>query len=47
MARHIQHQIDIDAPPAVVWEQLADTAVYADWNPFVRRLSGELRRAQS
>jgi hypothetical protein len=43
MARHIQHQIDIDAPPAVVWQQLTDTAGYADWNPFVRRLSGELR----
>jgi hypothetical protein len=43
MARQIQHQIDIDAPPAVVWEQLADTSRYAEWNPFMRRLSGELR----
>lgn len=42
MTRNIQHQIDIGAPPAVVWEQLADTAAYAHWNPFVRRLSGEL-----
>jgi len=25
-----------------VWEQLADTDAYAEWNPFVRRLSGEL-----
>lgn len=42
MSRSIEHQIDIDAPPAVVWGQLADTPAYGDWNPFVRRLSGEL-----
>ena len=42
MTREIQHTVDIDAPPAVVWEQLADTAAYARWNPFVRRLSGKL-----
>ena len=40
--REIQHQIDIDAPPAAVWAQLTDTAAYSEWNPFVRRLSGEL-----
>jgi hypothetical protein len=42
MTRSIQHQIEIDAPPAVVWEQLADTNAYPEWNPFVRRLTGEL-----
>ncbi len=42
MTREIQHTIEIDAPPAVVWHQLTDTAAYAGWNPFVRRLSGEL-----
>jgi hypothetical protein len=42
MTRSIQHQIEIDAPPDVVWQQLADTAAYPGWNPFVRRLSGEL-----
>jgi hypothetical protein len=46
MARHIQHQIDIDAPPSVVWAQLADTDAYADWNPFVRRLSGQLSKGE-
>ncbi len=40
--RKIKHQIDIDAPPASVWAQLTDTAAYGEWNPFVRRLSGEL-----
>jgi hypothetical protein len=43
MKREIQHQIDIDATPAAVWAVLADTAAYGEWNPFVRRLSGELR----
>lgn len=42
MKRAIQHQIDIDATPAAVWAVLADTAAYGEWNPFVRRLSGEL-----
>lgn len=42
MTRHIEHEIEIDAPPEVVWSQLADTRAYGDWNPFVRRISGEL-----
>ena len=42
MQREIQHQIDIDAPPAAVWAQLTDTGAYAEWNPFVRRLDGAL-----
>ena len=42
MTRYIEHEIEIDAPPAVVWAQLADTHAYGDWNPFVRRLTGEL-----
>lgn len=40
--RNIEHHIDINASPAVVWKHLADTAAYGQWNPFVRRLSGEL-----
>ncbi len=32
----------IDAPPARVWEVLADTAAYPEWNPFVRALRGPL-----
>lgn len=43
MTREIEHQIDIDASPATVWAQLTDTAGYGEWNPFVRRVSGELR----
>ena len=42
MTREIQHQIEIDAPPAAVWAELIDTSAYGEWNPFVRRLTGEL-----
>jgi len=42
MVRTISHTIDIDAAPEAVWHQLADTGAYADWNPFVRRIDGEL-----
>lgn len=42
MVRTISHTIEIDAAPEVVWSQLADTGSYGDWNPFVRRLDGEL-----
>jgi hypothetical protein len=46
MTTEIQHQIDIDAPPATVWAHLTDTAAYGDWNPFVRSLVGELAEGQ-
>lgn len=31
----IEHVLDIEAPPAVVWEVLTDLPRYAEWNPFV------------
>jgi hypothetical protein len=42
MVRSISHTIDIDATPEAVWRELADIGSYADWNPFVRRIEGEL-----
>ena len=38
----IKTEIEIKAPASVVWAELADTEAYADWNPFVRRISGNL-----
>jgi hypothetical protein len=41
--KELSHGVEIDAEPDAVWAVLADTDAYPDWNPFVRRLSGELR----
>ncbi len=38
----IETEIEIAAPASVVWKELADTDAYEDWNPFVRRISGNL-----
>ena len=40
--RTIEHTIDMQAPPAAVWQLLTDTDRYEDWNPFIPRLSGRL-----
>ena len=41
--RELRREIDIDAPPAVVWAVLTDTRSYSEWNPFMPHLAGELR----
>jgi hypothetical protein len=41
-SRTIHREIEIDAPPAAVWSVLTDTASYAEWNPFVLQLEGDL-----
>lgn len=43
MSRWIESAVRIDAPAHRVWEILLDTARYPDWNPFLRRVEGELR----
>lgn len=34
MAWVVEHNLDIAAPPEVVWEVIADLSLYAEWNPF-------------
>ena len=41
--RSIGHAIEIEAPASRVWSVLTDTGSYPEWNPFIRRLEGELR----
>jgi hypothetical protein len=40
--QHIYTEIEIDAPPATVWEHLADVASYPAWNPHVIEVRGDL-----
>ena len=37
---------EIEASPARVWNILTDTAAYANWTPFIPRLSGTLQRGE-
>jgi hypothetical protein len=41
--RELRREIEIDAPPERVWEVVTDVAAYPEWNPFISRISGELR----
>lgn len=42
--RRIESQIGIDAPAERVWDVLADTSAYPEWNPFMRRIEGRLAK---
>jgi hypothetical protein len=41
--KEIHTEIEINAPAKTVWRVLTDFAAYPDWNPFVRRVEGEVR----
>jgi hypothetical protein len=40
--RSITTEIEISAPGDVVWKVLTDFPAYGSWNPFIRRISGQL-----
>ena len=40
MARHLETEILIQAPPERVWRVLTDFSAYPDWNPFIESLEG-------
>ena len=39
--KELHSEIEIDAPAERVWYLLTDFASYPQWNPFIRRISGE------
>jgi hypothetical protein len=41
--RELRREIEIDAPPEGVWAVVTEFAAYPEWNPFIRRIGGELR----
>jgi hypothetical protein len=47
MSYEIRTQIAIDAPPARVWDVIADFSRYPDWNPFILEVIGEARLGAS
>ncbi|MHC1728596.1 MAG: SRPBCC family protein [Syntrophobacteraceae bacterium] len=38
----ITEEIEINAPCVVVWKILTDFPGYGSWNPFIRRIAGDL-----
>jgi hypothetical protein len=41
--KEVHTEIEIDAPAERVWRVLTDFAAYPEWNPFVRRVEGEVK----
>jgi hypothetical protein len=42
----LNSEIEIKASSVTVWKLLTDTARFPGWNPFIRRLQGELKVGQ-
>ena len=40
--RTVETTIDIDAPPADVWDVLVALEAYSEWNPFIPSVVGQL-----
>ncbi len=41
--KELRTEIEIKAPAERVWHHLTDFGAFPDWNPFIRRIRGELR----
>jgi hypothetical protein len=41
--KEIHTEIEIQAPADRIWRVLTDFAAYPEWNPFVRRVVGEIK----
>ncbi len=43
----LRTEVQIDAPPARVWEVLTDFASYPEWNPFIHAVEGRVAKGES
>ncbi|MEL6628179.1 MAG: SRPBCC domain-containing protein [Bacteroidota bacterium] len=41
--KSVHHEIEIEAPPEVVWSVLMDADRYDEWNPVMKLLEGDLK----
>ena len=46
MRHHLESEIEIEAPPSIVWAALTDLDSYRDWNPFVVSSEGTIAVGQ-
>jgi hypothetical protein len=46
LAMQLRTEIEIDAPPKLVWEVLTDRASYHEWNPFITTFEGPLSKGK-
>ena len=46
MSRELRTEILIDAEPDRVWDILTDKDAMGEWNPFIKEMSGELRKGE-
>lgn len=47
MSIEIHAEIDVEAPPEVVWRVLTDFTRYPRWNPFIVEIRGEPRAGET
>ncbi len=45
--RHISTEITINAPVDAVWAELMDFPKYPEWNPFITKVSGEMKKGST
>ena len=45
--RHISTEITINAPVDAVWAVLMDFPKYPEWNPFIPKVSGEIKKGNT
>jgi len=43
----LRTEIEISAPPSVVWDILVDGGRYHEWNPFITTLEGKLEQGET